>query len=70
MYQSFKPNYVSFVMEAQADATRRCIIVIVLVQFGLEDGGVISKRGGITPPNLRTALDFLKMCVEMILSSC
>ena len=24
------------------------------------------KHGGITPPNISTALDFLKMCAEMI----
>ena len=37
----------SFAMEAQADATLCCIIVII-------------KHEGITPPNISTALDFLK----------
>ena len=26
----------------------------------------MGKHGGITPPNINTALDFLKMCAEMI----
>ena len=59
--------YQSFAMEAQADATRCCIIVILLVQLSLEEWGCNKgKHGGITPPNISTALDLLKMCAEMI----
>ena len=54
-------------MEAQADAARCCLIVILLVQFSLEEWGCNKgKHEGITPPNISTALDFLKMCAEMI----
>ena len=54
-------------MEAQADATCCCIIIILLVQLSLEEWGCNEgKHGGITPPNISTALDFLKMCAEMI----
>ena len=59
--------YQSFAMEAQANATRCCIIVILLVQLSLEEWGCNkNKHGEITPPNISTALDFLKMCAEMI----
>ena len=59
--------YQSFAMEAQADATRCCIIVILLVQLSLEEwGGNKGKNGGITLPNVSTAPDFLKRCAEMI----
>ena len=51
-------------MEAQADATRCCIIVILLVQLSLEEWGCNEgKHGGITPPNISTALE---ICAEMI----
>ena len=54
-------------MKAQGDATRCCIIVILLVQLSLEEWGFnTGKHGGITPPNISTTLDFLKKCVEMI----
>ena len=54
-------------MEAQADATRCCLIVILLVQLSLEEWGFNEgKHGGITPPNISTTIDFLKMCAEMI----
>ena len=54
-------------MEAQGDATRCCIIVIWLVQLSLEEWGCDKgKHGGITPPIIITALDFLKLCAEMI----
>ena len=54
-------------MEAQADATHCCIIVILLVQLSLEEWGCNKgKDGGITSLNISTALDFLKMCAEMI----
>ena len=56
---TFLPNYVYFfVMEAQADATRCC--VILLVQLSLEEGCNKGKNGGITPPNISTALVFIK----------
>ena len=55
----------SFAMEAKVDATRCYIIVILLVQLTLE-GCNKGKHGGITPHNIGTALDFLKMCAEMI----
>ena len=60
--------YQSFAMEAQADATRCCIIMILLVQLSLEEWGCNKGKhhGGITFPNISTALDFLKMCAEMI----
>ena len=59
--------YQSYAMEAQADATRCCIIVILLVQLSLEEWGFNEgKHGGITPPNISTTIDFLKMCAEMI----
>ena len=59
--------YQSFAMEAQADATRCCIIVILLVQSSLEEWGCNEgKHRGITPPNISTALYFLKMCAEII----
>ena len=59
--------YQSFAMEAQADATRCCIIVILLVRLSLGEWGCnTGKHGGITPPNISTALDLLKMCAEMI----
>ena len=49
--------YQSFAMEAQADATRCCIIVILLVQLSLEEWGYNKdKHGGITSPNISTAL--------------
>ena len=39
----------------------------MLVQLSLEKWGCNKgKYGGITPPNISTALDFLKMCAEMI----
>ena len=64
---SYPILYQSFAMEAQADATHCWIIVILLVQLRLKkykcDKG---KHGGITPPNISTALNFLKMCAEMI----
>ena len=54
-------------MESQADATRCRIIVILFVQLSLEEWGFNKdKHGGITPPNISTALNFLKMCAEMI----
>ena len=49
--------YQSFAMEAKVDATRCCIIVILLVQLTLEEWG---KHGGIAPHNISTALDFSK----------
>ena len=53
-------------MEAQADAARYCIIVILLVQLSLGEWGCNrGKHGDIAPPNISTALDFLKMCAEM-----
>ena len=59
--------YQSFAMEAEADATRCCIIIIFLVQLSLEEWGCNKgKHEGITPHNISTALDFLKMCAEMI----
>ena len=59
--------YQSFAMEAQADATHCCIIVILLVQLTIDEWGCSKgKHGGITPPNIGTALDFLKLCAEMI----
>ena len=59
--------YQSFAMEAQADATRCCIIVILLIQLNLEKWGCNKgKHGGIAHPNISTALDFLEMCAEMI----
>ena len=59
--------YQAFVMEAPADATRCCIIVILLAQLSLQEWGCIKgKHGGITPPNINTSLDFLKMGAEMI----
>ena len=40
-------------MEAQADATRCCIIVILLVQLSFGEGGVVrANLGGINPPNI------------------
>ena len=39
----------SFAMEAQADATRCCIIVIVLVRLRLDEGGVIRANMGVLP---------------------
>ena len=55
--------YQSFAMEVQADATCWCIIVILLVQSILEEWGCNKgKHGGITAPNISTALDFLIMC--------
>ena len=54
-------------MEAKVDATRCCIIVILLVQLTLEEWGCNKgKHGGIAPHNISTALDFLKICAEMI----
>ena len=47
------------------EATRCCVIVILLVQLSLDEWGC-NKDMGITPPNISTALDFLKMCSEMI----
>ena len=59
--------YQSFAMKVQADATRCCIIVILLVQLSLEELWCNKgKHGGITPPNISTALDFLKMHAKMI----
>ena len=59
--------YQSFAMEVQADATRCCIIGILLVQSSLEKLGCNKdKHEGITSPNINTALDFLRMCAEMI----
>ena len=58
--------YQSFAIEAQADATRCCKIVIVFVQLSLEEWGCNKgKHGCITPPNISIALDFLKMCAQM-----
>ena len=54
-------------MEDQVDATPCCIIVFVLAQLSLEEWGCnMDKHGGNTRPNISTALDFLKMCAEMI----
>ena len=59
--------YQSFAMEVKVDATRCCIIVILLVQLTVEEWGCNeAKHGGIAPHNISTALDFLKMCAEMI----
>ena len=59
--------YQYFAMEAQADATRCCMIVSSLVQLSLDEWGCNKgKHGGITPPNISTALDFLNMCAQMI----
>ena len=59
--------YQSFAIEAEDDAIRCCIIVILLVHLSLEEFGCNKgKHGGITPPNISTALDFLKMYAEMI----
>ena len=59
--------YKSFAMEVKVDATRCCIIVILLVQLTLEEWECNKgKHGGITPHNISTALDFLKMWAEMI----
>ena len=41
--------YQSFAMKAQADATRCCIIVILLVQLSLEEGGVLRANMGALP---------------------
>ena len=41
--------YQSFAMEAQADATRCCIIVIVFVNRALMNGGVIRANMGVLP---------------------
>ena len=50
--------YQSFAMQAEADATRCCISVILLVQLSLGEWGCNKgKHGGITPPNISTALD-------------
>ena len=46
---TFIPNYQSTAMEAQADATRCCIIAIFLVQIGFEEGGVIRASMGVLP---------------------
>ena len=46
----------SFAMEAQADPTLYCIIVIVLVQLSLEEGGVIRANMGVLPPPPISAL--------------
>ena len=44
------PNYVAiFAMEAQADATHCCIIVILFVQLSLEKGGVIEANMAVLP---------------------
>ena len=59
--------YQYFAMEAQADDTRCYRFVILLLQLSFDEGGCNKgKHGGITPPNINTALDFLKRCVEMI----
>ena len=61
--------YQSFTLEAQANTIRCGMIVILLVHLKLEEGSVLrANQGGgdITPPNISTALDFPKMCVEMI----
>ena len=56
-----------FAIEAQADATRCCIIVILVIQLSLEEWGCNKgKHGGITPSNISIALDLLKMCAKMI----
>ena len=36
-------------MEAQADATRPCIIVILLVQLSIVEGRVIRENMGVLP---------------------
>ena len=54
-------------MEAKVDATRYCIIVILLVQLTLEEWGCNKgKHRDIAPHNISNALDFLNMCAEMI----
>ena len=56
--------YKSFAMGTQTDATRCCIIVILLIQLSL---GVIRENMGLLPlPKIIAALDFLQMCFEMI----
>ena len=59
-YQPLYPiMYQSFAMEAQADATRCCIIVILLVQLSLEEGGVKWANMGVLPLSiLALVLDF------------
>ena len=58
--------YQFLAIETQADATHCFIIVLMLVQFSLEERGVIAvKMRGATPPNISTALNFLKMCVDI-----
>ena len=53
--------YQSFAMEAQADATSRCkIIVFFLVRMSLEEGGVIRANMGVSP------LPISALCFEMI----
>ena len=59
--------YQYFAMDVKVDATRCCKIVILLVQLTLEEWGCNKrKHGGITPHNISTALDILRMCAEMI----
>ena len=68
---SYQPRYPimyqSFAMETQANAMRCFVIVILLVQFSLEEWGCSEgKYGGISLSNISTAQDFPKMYAEMI----
>ena len=54
-------------MEAQADATHCCIIVISLARLSLDKGGVIRANMRVLLfPISALSIDFLKMCFEMI----
>ena len=48
-YPPYPIMYQSFSIEAQTDATRRCIIVILLVQLSLGGWGVIRANMGTLP---------------------
>ena len=59
--------YQSFAMEAQADATRCCIIVFFLLRLSLDEGGVLGANMRVLHlPISALSIDFLKMCFEMI----
>ena len=47
-------QHASFAMEAQTDATRCCIIVILLVQVSFEEWGVIWENMGALPLPIST----------------
>ena len=46
---SYPIKYQSFAVESQADATRCCIIVILLVQLSLDEKGVIRVDMAVLP---------------------